>query len=244
MRAVFTIKIPIISVDADSQQRKVFMTRLQFVSKIAELGWETSELSQLNDGEKLERYKQIASDVFTDTIMPELAAEEKSELVFVGKIQAYQTKLYVTMPTINQATIRLLHENLGNLLRASEMAVKMIVSVGFQIVDNEILVFEKAHDNVIVHGRHIAKPWKETRKIAKKESFTGYTAVLLTILSLTGLVVIPQTNTVIHGTLERFSTAMITTFVISLLSILHTFWNIRRTLPVRWNVGESKHIDT
>ena len=58
--------------------------------------------------------------------MPEVAKDEKSDVVFFGKINANQTKFVVTRSTDAELTYRLLQPELPQLIKATEALVSVV----------------------------------------------------------------------------------------------------------------------
>lgn len=233
MRAVFTVDIPLI--DGKYPDNEYFLERLRAN------GWEDMSFLSLKPEEKLERYKAHASQLFSE--MPELAAEEKDYVIFFGVLQDTQTKFIVTRRILGQATFRLLHPVLGKLQPSTEKMVRQLISpihhdkplpVSYQ----SIVIYERGFDDVIIKGRVIPAPFREAWRVNKKDAFLIIGSFLLLVPTIIAqLYVDTNQHRVIGGNLERLSTVLVTTMIVSLLGFLQTYVDIRKKKIIAWTVG-------
>ncbi|MGC4192329.1 MAG: hypothetical protein QM589_14345 [Thermomicrobiales bacterium] len=184
-----------------------------------------------------ENYKRVAKRIFNE--MPEVASSQRNQVIFTGYMSDDQTLLVITQPVIGQVKIRLLHRELA-LLQSS--TVKMIESLrsnkAIEMSDPRITVYERHSDHVILTGRVIRSPIRETfRSDIKDTVLFIFPAILFLVISavLVGYSAGDSaTAKLIHDNLERGSTAFATTSLVSLLSLFTVFMSIRRHKVIEW----------
>jgi hypothetical protein len=233
MRAVFTVDVP--TVDGKYPTNDEFLTRLR------NNGWEDVKLQHLDEDEKQRKYQELAKDLFSD--MPELANEEKEYVIFYGVLQDNQTKFIVTRRITGQATFRLLQPALGRLQRSTEKMIRQLVnpshhdkplSVSYQ----SVFIYERGHEDVIIRGRIIPKPIWEAWRIDRKNIFLSVGSFLLVVPVIAlQLFISTDEHRVIGGNLERLSTALLTTLLVSVLGFYQTYVEIKKNKIIAWTVG-------
>ncbi len=236
MRAVFTVQISAVSVDK-------YPTNEEFLSRIRALGWEDVKVKELSEEDKLKWYEEHAEKLWEN--MPEIAADERDYVIFYGVLQDNQAKFIITRVTEGQATFRLLHPNLDRLQASTiGMVKKLIESVGnlqpIRISNQRISIYERGYDEIIIQGRVVPNALAEAWRVDKRNILLAIGAFLLTVPTFAGLIwVNSQTNQILGGTLERASTAFLTTFIVSVIGFLQTYLQIRNIKIVDWVVASN-----
>jgi hypothetical protein len=180
--------------------------------------------------------------------MPEIANEEKDDVLFYGYVADDQTKLIVTRRVQGQITFRLLHEELPRLQASTEKVVRRVLGSslgepGATIANERIDVYERNQNHIIITGRVIPRPLKETIRSNVKDSLLFVVPVLLALpifVYLSSTTAAQTTATLSHGTLERLSTALLTTSLVSALSLFERYLYIRRNRLIDWTVTKGK----
>jgi hypothetical protein len=196
----------------------------------------SSQGGEPDEAARTGHYKRLSAPLFEE--MPEVAAAEWNYVIFLGYVSDNQTLFVVTRMVPGQITFRLLHRELPRLQSSTEKMIRKILSARLEklplhIADPTVTVYERRFDHVILTGRVITQPFKETRRINLKD-------LLLTIVSVglfvpTAYVVMsrPPTPgvapTFLHATLDRGSTALLTAALVSVLGFVHTWIQVRRT---------------
>lgn len=198
------------------------------------------------DSERNENYARLAVELFDD--MPEVAAAEQDAVIFTGYVQSFQVLFVVTRLVDAYATFRLLHQDFHKLRLATEMMISKILKV--QINDGPMLnenptvnIYERGHDHVILKGRVITQPLLESIRSDLKDTLLFIVPLILFIPTVYAVFrypdVLPQngvpaTASFWKGMLERLSTALITTSLVSFLGIVQTWWQIRSGRIIDW----------
>lgn len=234
MRAVFTVLIPPTSINN-------YPTDEEFLARVRAHGWDERRTKDLSEEEVLVKYKESATKLWIE--MPEIANEEKEFLIFYGVLQDSQTKFVITRLIEGQATFRLLHPNLANLEASTEMIIKKLINTAIgekplEISNQAIAIYERGFDHVIIRGRVIANVLLESWRVNRKDALLTLAAAFLFILFAIGILFVDQQqHALIGGTLERLSTAMITTALVSALGFAQTYLEIRSFKIIDWSVA-------
>jgi hypothetical protein len=238
MRSVFTVLIPPVGTNN-------YPTDTEFLTRIRSLGWENTRAKEKSEEELKEWYKTKAAEIWNQ--MPEIAMAEKEYVIFFGDLQDNQTKFIITREVEGQATFRLLQTNLDKLQSSTVYMVKTLRKpigslLPLEISNQRVSIYERGHDEIIIQGRVISNAFDETWRVDKKNILLAIGALLLSIPLFTTLIwVNSKTNQIIGGTLERASTAFLTTFIVSLIGFIQTFLEVRSTKVVDWVVSVSKN---
>lgn len=195
-----------------------------------------------------EKYKVLAEELFTE--MPEVAGAELSGVIYVGIFQQQQALFVVTGINHREITFRLLHRELPRLQASTVQMIKDLMTTWMvepclSSDHVEVNIYERKFDNVIITGHVITKPLREARRADLKD-------VLLTVVPaalffpLTALVEnwdlwTHGASPFWHGQLERFSTALMTTSLVSALGFLQTYLQIKRSKTIDWSVKSISH---
>jgi hypothetical protein len=258
VRAVFSVDIP----KTTSGQ---YPTDVEITKMVRGFGWEPVELRAAAlfgeeavsddrlEAAKLAKYKELARPLFDQ--MLEIAAAEKDDVVFLGKVADDQTQFVVTRPVENQITFRLLHPVLPRLQASAKKIIKTVLKTNLAgrplaIGNNRIVVYERGHDNIIIAGRVVSRPIRETCRTDLKDLLLTVVPVLILIPVTALLLQTPTTSTaqpvgvmsapLMRGTLERFSTALFTTALVSLLGLLTTYYDIKKNRAIAWDVARDR----
>ncbi|MCI0563769.1 MAG: hypothetical protein MN733_35290 [Nitrososphaera sp.] len=238
MRSVFTIDLPLNT----SNEGDPYPDNTKILSIVRSFGWEPLEIRALEDeSAKQRRYKELAEKLFQD--MPEIAVEEKDDVVFYGYLADDQTKFVITRRVEGQITFRLLHPVLPRLQASTKKMIKKILDSHMGNISNQtVVLYERGFDHIILNGRVIPRPLRETIRTDRKDVLLlTVPVVLLTFLLAILLVANLSTFPLIQGTVERLSTALITTALVSMVGLIQTYWEISRNRLISWNfVSEEK----
>lgn len=236
MRSVFTVEIP------QNDEGIKYPDTSEIINYIRAFGWEPVEVRSLeNDIEKGKRYKVLAEQLFKD--MPEIANEEKNDVIFFGYLSDDQTKFVITRRVEGQITFRLLHPDLPRLQLSSARMIKKIINSRFNnkplgISNQSIVIYERGFDRIILNGRVIPNAGKETYRVNKKDTLLFLIPIALFAITIPVIQFInsfSSPNQLVLGTLERFNTALLTTSVVSFLGLVQTFLEIRNNRLIAWN---------
>ncbi len=194
-----------------------------------------------------EHYKRLAAELFVE--MPEVAGAERDAVIFSGYIAGDQTLFVVTRMVPGQITFRLLHRELTRLQTSTEKMMRKVLgsSLGdepFHVQSPIVNVYERMFDHVIITGRVITDVWKETLRSNLKDALLFAVPLGLFIPTLYVLLRYPQDPAAAHdfwhGTLERLSTALLTTALVSALGLLQTLIEVRRGRIIDWSVPKDR----
>lgn len=234
MRTVFTIDLQ------PTANEERFASNDSILTVIRSFGWEPTEIAELKDEKtKEEKYKQLAEKIFGE--MPEIAVAEKTHVIFYGYFGDYQTKFIVTRRVEGQITFRLLHPILPRLQKSTEKIIRQVLKSPLGSISDQIVsLYELGQDHVILEGRVIPSALREAIRSDKKDVFL--IAVPLAILAVVVFILIGidlTTHSLVKGTAERLSTALITTALVSALGFIQTYLNIRRNRLIAWSYIEA-----
>jgi hypothetical protein len=237
MRTTFTIEFPTL----DGKEIS-FPDNKDVLEMVRSFGWEPMEIKALGEDEALKekKYKEFAENLFKD--MPEIANEEKDNVIFYGFIAADQSKFVITRRVEGQVTFRLLHPVLPRLQASTEKIVRKILAGRvdgrpIKIVNQSVLLYERGFDHIIMSGRVIPSPYRETISSDRKDVLLFLGPILLEIPTFYALNFLdPVAHKIFFGTAERVSTALLTTALVSFLGLLQTYLEIRRHHLIAWNL--------
>jgi hypothetical protein len=217
-------------------------TAIPEVSSIPQ-GVHQSETALESYEERREKYRELAGGLFDE--MPEVASAEKAEVIYLGYFQKQQSLFILTRMNSRELTFRLLHRELPRLQASTTSMVRDLlaqraVSTDLSSDNVEINIYERVFDYVIIKGRVITKPIRETIRSDKKD-FVLFIFPLLLFLP-TAFVVdhwsqLSQASSAFwHGQMERFSTALVTTSLVSALGLFTNWYEIKRSKLIDWSV--------
>jgi len=190
-----------------------------------------------------EKYRTLAEELFTE--MPEVAGAEIGGVIYVGIFQKQQALFVVTGMNHREVTFRLLHKELPRLQASTVQIMKDLLSTWMiepclRTDHVEVNIYERKFDNVIITGHVITNPLREAQRTNLKDILL---AVVPALLFVPVTYVVDHwdawnhgTNMFWHGQLERFSTALLTTSLVSSLGFLQTYLQIKRSKMIDWSV--------
>jgi len=201
-----------------------------------------------NYEERRHRYCVLAKQLFGE--MPEVAAAEMNGVIFLGCVQKMQTLFFLTRMNEREVTFRLLHRELPRLQSSTAEIMKDLISVGLvggkrRYDDVEVHVYERNYDRIVIKGRVITNQFLETWREDHKDTLLFIVPLLL--LSPTAFVLDHQdalANAMPKfwfSQLERLSTALLTTSIVSALGLVQTWFQIRRMKLIDWSVKSDHH---
>jgi hypothetical protein len=240
MRSVFTVEIPAISLEK-------YPTTEDFLRRVRIFGWDNITYKDLPEEDRQRCYREQAKEIWDDKTFPEITDQERDFLIFYGILQDTQTKFMITRVNEGQATFRLLHPDLSRLQSSTtDMIRKLISSTGneppLKISRNRVTIFERGYDHRIIQGRVIVNHLREAWRVDQRNLLLASIGFLLTVPSLAALLIVSsETSRIAGGTLERLSTAFISTTVVSLIGFLQTYLEIRNKKLVDWVVTSDEH---
>lgn len=194
-----------------------------------------------------QHYRSLAQELFKE--MPEVAAAELSAVIYTGYFQREQTLFVLTRVNTSELTFRLLHRELPRLQASTIRMTKDLLSsniagAALKSDQTEVKVYERKLDHVIIEGRVITHPGRETLRSNIKDTLLFLVPSLLFLPTAFILehwtAFAGQADEAWQGHLERFSTAMLTTALVSALALLQTWIEIRRSKLIDWSVRGTK----
>jgi hypothetical protein len=220
-----------------------FPTDEAFVDRLRSLGLGRTVTEAGTYEDRRKRYLSEAEKEWDH--LPEVADTERDNVIFFARLPDH-CRLLVTRNLEGYATFRLLHDNLGELERDAEHIVaelgKRIGSIeGLAIESNRIEIYERGHNHVLLVGRAITNPFRESVRRSPADlvaaAVTGVASVItLVLLAFVNL----EQASIMRGTIERFSTAMIAAFFIAVVSFVQHWWQVIREGGVEWRPAYQK----
>lgn len=186
-------------------------------------------------------YREQADSLWES--MPEIAGHEKEYVIFCGVLPANHTRLIITRIVEGRATFRLLHERLDKLQGATTALVKDLLDANgnlphLGISYEQISIYERGFDHIIIHGRVIPNVAREAWRVDKRNVLLAAGGLFFAIPCLVALLWLNSTtNAIVGGTLERASTAFLTTTIVSLIGFLQTYLDVRSAKLIDWTVA-------
>lgn len=198
--------------------------------------------------ERRHLYCVLAKQLFGE--MPEVAAAEMNGVIFLGCVQKMQTLFFLTRMNEREVTFRLLQRELPRLQSSTAQIMKDLISVGLvgarrRFEDVEVHVYERNYDRIVIKGRVITNSFYETWRDNHKDTLLFIVPLLL--LSPTAFILDHQ-DALAHSMtkfwfaeLERLSTALLTTSIVSALGVVQTWFQIKRMKLIDWSVKTDHH---
>lgn len=197
---------------------------------------QNAEMEEIN---RHKRYQELASVLFKD--MPEVVAnEEQQSVIFYGYLADEKTKFVITRMVSGQITFRLLHPSLTSLQSSTEKMVRKIIGSTVAakplVVSNErVEVLERGQEHVIVTGRVIPHALRETIRTDKRDAYLSIIPTLLLYPTIALGEFLGRTSITLQGHMERMSTALLTTALVSFLGLAQTYSDIRKNKIIAWS---------
>ncbi len=233
MRAVFTVDLPF-------DQENGYPDDMQIIQYLRSFGWEPVEVCELVDEQtKLTKCREMANVLFQ--AMPPTAISRPDHVIYYGYLADDYTKFVALRLVDGQITFRLANDVLTRLQTSASKIIRKILNnrlegKHLQVSNQNVVIYELGNDYIILSGRVIPHPLFETMRSDKK-------SVLLTIVPLIVffflatfvlLGISAENFGFLGGSLERISTALFTTSLVSFLSLVETYIEIYRNKIVAW----------
>jgi hypothetical protein len=239
MRAKFVIRIPATAPNS-------FPSDENFADRLVMLGLAKSDAAKQEYEDRRKNYLEQAEREWDH--LPEVAERERDDIIFFARFPDHG-RLIVTRVADGFATFRLIHGDLAELEEGAETLIEELgKKVGainpLEVEDNRVEIYERGQDRVIITGRVITNPLREARKRHPADivaaAVTGVASILtLVVLAFGDL----EHGTVVLGTVERFSTAMMASFFISVVTFIQHWRQIARNRTIEWQPASSKRND-
>jgi len=232
MRAVFTVDLPL-------NHEKKYPDNLQIVELMRSFGWEPIDICNLEDeAAKGKKYQELGEPLFQH--MPATAVAKTDDVIFCGYLSDDYTRFIIIRLVSGQITFRLNNMVLARLQMSTEKIVRKLLQARlngglFQVSNQTVVIYEQGNDYVVLNGRVIPDPLRETLRMDKKSVLLAIVSLVIFIFLafiITGLG--PVNHAFLEGTLERLSTALLTTALISSLSLGETYLEIYRNRIIVW----------
>jgi hypothetical protein len=208
-------------------------------------GWSLDEIEAIEDeSQRRERYRQEAEKLWSE--MPEVTDEERPHVIFFGLLEDTRTKMVVTRRTGAQATFRLLHTNLARLQRATSRVVGELVTTHkgeaqLSVAEQEVIIYERGHEEILIEGRVIPNALHEAILADKRDLVLAIASGTLVAALLISLLLIDlQANPHVATSLDRLFSTFVGTFIVSILGIVHTYWDIKDKKVIAWTVASDQ----
>jgi hypothetical protein len=172
--------------------------------------------------------------------MPATAVAKTDDVIFCGYLSDDYTRFVIIRLVNGQITFRLTNTVLIRLQKSTEKIVRKLLQAqlngrSFQVSNQSVVIYEQGNDYVVMSGRVIPSPLSETLRKDKKSVLL--IVVPLLIFSFLASIVngLDLSNyTFTAGTMERMSTALLTTALVSSLSLCETYLEIYRNRIIVW----------
>jgi hypothetical protein len=232
MRAVFTVDLPL-------NHENKYPDNLQIVQLMRSFGWEPMDVCGLEDEiVKSQKYQELGEPLFQH--MPATAVAKTDDVIFCGYLSDDYTRFVVLRLVNGQITFRLNNIMLVRLQKSTEKIVRKLLQArlnggALQVSNQSVVIYEQGNDYVVLNGRVIPNPLRETLRKDKKSVLL----VLVPLIVFTFLASIVNSidmggHTFTAGTMERMSTALLTTALVSSLSLFETYLEIYRNRIIVW----------
>jgi hypothetical protein len=228
VRAKFIIEVAATSTTA-------FLSNTDIESRLRLIGLGMAGAADDYDN-RLADYRKAAEREWSH--LPEKAINEEEHLIFYSRLPE-QSRLLITRFDEGYVVYRIINEDMSRLLKGTEQLVKKLRTKagslqGDEILNDEIEVYEKGEDHVILEGRVIRSAWKEAFRRDPQSWITAGVTLLTFMIAITLLAYVAIGDELWKGSLERFSTAMIATFFVSLATVVRLFVQIKRKGGIIW----------
>jgi hypothetical protein len=232
MRAVFTVDLPL-------NHENKYPDNLQIVQLMRSFGWEPMDVCGVEDEiVKSQKYQELGEPLFQH--MPATAVAKTDDVIFCGYLSDDYTRFVVLRLVNGQITFRLNNIMLVRLQKSTEKIVRKLLQArlnggALQVSNQSVVIYEQGNDYVVLNGRVIPNPLRETLRKDKKSVLL----VLVPLIVFTFLASIVNSidmggHTFTAGTMERMSTALLTTALVSSLSLFETYLEIYRNRIIVW----------
>jgi hypothetical protein len=218
-----------------------------FLKPVRANGWALIDIETIDaEPERQKRYDEEAAKLWGE--MPEVTAEERAHVIFVGLLEDTRTRVLVTRRTSAQATFRLLHTNLARLQRATAKVVSELVATHrgeapLNIADKEVIIYERGHEEILIEGRVIPNAAREAVTADKKNLLVAVaSAVVVTAVGVWLGAIDRQAHPDIVANLDKLLATFIGFLILSVLGLFQTWWEIRENRVVSWTVASEPRL--
>ena len=202
-------------------------------------GWEPIDICNLEDeAAKGKKYQELGEPLFQH--MPATAVAKINDVIFCGYLSDDYTRFIIIRLVNGQITFRLTNTVLSRLQKSTEKIVRKLLHARlngglFQVSNQTVVIYEQGNDYVVLNGRVIPDPLRETLQQDRKSVLLAVISLVIFIFLaaiITGLG--PVNHAFMEGTMERLSTALLTTALISSLNLGETYLEIYRNRIIVW----------
>ncbi len=232
MRAVFTVDLPL-------NHENKHPDNLQVAELMRSFGWEPMDVCLLaDDAAKGQRYQELGEALFQH--MPATAIAKTDDVIFCGYLADDYTRFVVIRLVNGQITFRLNNIMLPRLQKSTEKIVRKLLQAqldgkALQVSNQSVVIYEQGNDHVVMNGRVVPSPLRETLRKDRKSVLLvlipliifAFLATVVNSLDLSG-------HTFTAGSMERMSTALLTTALVSSLGLCETYLEIYRNRVIVW----------
>jgi hypothetical protein len=225
MYAFFTIDLPKID--------NVFPKSEWLVDWMSTFGWSFVNRNKKNHRGSLigDIKKQVRNDIYTS----------EDEIIFIGKLEEYQTFVLVTRVIESQIRVYVIHQNIMRLQKSIEKVVKKVLFSPFtstqvtnaqmQINDNEVVVYDDVTNTIEMNGRVIRGPFVETIRRNRKDIILVFFGFVLMFVGplISSLEILSQDIFVVG------LTTTIVSFIGVFQTYIETFIEIKYDRTLVWN---------
>ena len=215
-------------------------TDQQIVELVRSYGWEPVEVCTLMDeAAKLQKCRELAAYLFED--MPPGAASRLEHVLTYGYLSDDYTRFVVIRLVDGQITFRLANTVLGQLQTSTTKVIRKILKSNIngeplRVCNQRVVIYERGNDFIVLSGRVIPNPLKETFRTDRKSVLLAVVALSIFLIAISLLLsgMMAETDALLRGTIERVSTAMLTAALVSSLNLTETYLEIYRNKVVVW----------
>ena len=250
MRSTFTVKL-------EERSDGSFASDDEVIAAIRGFGWEprlgpnweyfcaigaACALGDRADQERERRewYRDQADIVFAE--MPEVKRtdNERDAVIYFGRMADESTQFIVTRRVIGELKFRQLNRELLKLQSSTDRIIKDVLAEPLfcGVIGSKVTVYERGREVVLLSGDVVSNRLREAYRRDSRDIALAVVPLLLFIAIFPldyqfGSLLRPD----VRALLDRFSTAMLTTSIVSLLAFATVFWRLRRESSVVWDYG-------
>lgn len=251
MRAVFTVKL-------EGKPSGAFPSDEEVISVLRDFGWEPrsgpfweyfcdraadcpiDEQAAAEERVRSLWYSEQGHRAFDS--MPELKPQdpERDSVIYFGRLAETDTEFVVTRLVMGELKFRLLQPELIDLQSATDQVIKSVLpeEIFGGVVRSKVVVYETGQNHVLLTGEVIANALREAyRRDSRDVALTIVPLLLFIVMFPVSHAVAPELRPDIASLIDRFSTAMLTTSIVSALGFLNILFRLRRESAVIWEYG-------
>lgn len=236
MRARFTLRTP------RSVDKKKIMSNREIRDWLCGVGFRPAGMPEDDDDERMRLFFEERSKFILQHI-PQHSEEDREKkerakryVVFASSHAATNTDFMVVREADGLVLFRLYNNRIERLQQGCELLLKELESSGSkQEVVGHIEVFEHALETPTIKGVLVRNGALYAIEHSRKDALIFSVSLILFIaLSLLTGTAVVQDSAAIAGHVDRFSTAMLTAMILSVISIFHIYWTA--TPPINWSL--------